>query len=267
MISTEIKLMSKMPQELLLPLWGDPRWQVAAITPYGRALLGELNTLEAADRSTPLPQLTPVLYSQVHRSGERLPFERVWQERRRRLARAAVRLLLNPAGSLRPGGAWWGQLLAAIQQLLAEPAWAWPAHVRDPSGIGPDVIDLFAAETANLCGELVTLFGPWLPPAWVAAMRQRVLVGMVEPFLAHPERYGWTAKSSNWNAVCHQGLLGAALALELESESLQNLVDLSRRHLQVFLDGFSAGGTCLEGITYWGYGFGWFALLNEQLER
>ena len=258
--------MSKMPQELLLPLWGDPRWQVAAITPYGRALLGELNTLEAADRSTPLPQLTPVLYSQVHRTGERLPFERVWQERRRRLARAAVRLLLDPATRACPGGVWWGQLLAAIQELLAEPAWAWPAHVRDPSGIGPDVIDLFAAETANLCGELVTLFGPWLPPAWVAAMRQRVVVGMVEPFLAHPERYGWTAQPSNWNAVCHQGLLGSALALGLESDSLKQLLDFSRQNLQVFLDGFSAAGSCLEGITYWEYGFGWFVLLNEQLE-
>ena len=250
----------------LLPSWGDPRWQVAASTPYGYALLGELKTLEAADSSTPLPSLTTELYSQVHRSGERLPFERVWQERRRRLARAAVRLLLDPAASPRPGGVWWGQLLGAIQELLAERAWAWPAHVRDPSGIGPDVIDLFAAETANLCGELVSLFGPWLPSALVAAMRQRVLVGMVEPFLVNPERYWWTAKPSNWNAVCHQGLLGAALALELESEPLQRLVDLSRRHLQVFLDGFSAAGSCLEGITYWGYGFGWFALLNEQLE-
>ncbi|QNI71244.1 heparinase II/III-like family protein [Cyanobium sp. NS01] len=164
------------------------------------------------------------------------------------------------------GGLWWGQLLAAIQELLAEPAWAWPAHVRDPSGIGPDVIDLFAAETANLCGELVSLFGPWLPPVWLAVMRQRVLVGMVEPFLAHPERYGWTAKPSNWNAVCHQGLVGAALALGLESDSLQRLLELSRQHLQLFLDGFSAAGSCLEGITYWEYGFGWFVLLNEQLE-
>jgi hypothetical protein len=249
-----------------LPPWGDPRWRAAGVTPYGEALWGELAALETADCSTPLPQLTPELFSQVHRTGERLPFERVWQERRRRLARAAVRLLLDPETRARPGGLWWGQLLAAIQELLAEPAWAWPAHVRDPSGIGPDVIDLFAAETANLCGELVSLFGPWLPPAWLAAMRQRVLVGMVEPFLAQPERYFWSARPSNWNAVCHQGLLGAALALGLESEPLQRLLELSRQHLQLFLGGFSAAGSCLEGITYWSYGFAWFALLNEQLE-
>lgn len=42
------------------------------------------------------------------------------------------------------------------------------------------MIDLFAAETANLCGdELVSLFGPWLQEAWLTNLRQRVLVGMV----------------------------------------------------------------------------------------
>ena len=138
--------------------------------------------------------------------------------------------------------------------------------MRDASGIDAAVIDLFAAETANLCGELVSLFGPWLPPAWLAAMQQRVVARMVQPFLADPDAFGWSHQPSNWNAVCHQGLLGAALALAPEAPWLDELVETSRRHLQLFLDGFSAQGSCLEGITYWEYGFGWFALLNEQLE-
>jgi hypothetical protein len=171
----------------------------------------------------------------------------VWQERRRRLARAAVRLLLAPGAGSKPAGVWWAQLLAATQELLAEPSWAWPAHVRDPSGIDPGVIDLFAAETANLCGELVSLFGPWLPPPWIERMRQRVLDGMVQPFLTDPAAHGWTAKPSNWNAVCHQGLVGAALALAPDAPWLQELVDTSHRHLLVFLEGFSAQGSCLEG--------------------
>jgi hypothetical protein len=233
----------------------------------GRLLAQQLHDLAAADLSTPLPGLSEELYSQMHRTGERLPFERVWQERRRRLARASVRLLLDPSPRTAPGGVWWAQLLAAIQELLAEPSWAWPAHVRDASGMDESVIDLFAAETANLCGELITLFGPWLPGAWMQAMRQRVVDGMVLPFLAAPERYSWSSKASNWNAVCHQGLIGAALALAPDAPWLQELVDSSRQRLQLFLDGFSAKGSCLEGITYWEYGFGWFALLNEQLER
>jgi hypothetical protein len=88
----------------------------------------------------------------------------------------------------------------------------------------------------------------------------------VTPFLADPTAYFWTAQPSNWNAVCHQGLVGAALALELEPQAMRHLLQLTEQHLQVFLDGFSAQGSCLEGITYWDYGFGWFVLLNEQLE-
>lgn len=215
-----------------------------------------------------MPALTPELYSQVHRTGERLPFERVYQERRRRLARSAIRLLLQPGTRPEggPTGVWWEQLLEAINALLAEPSWAWPAHVNDPSGIDRQVIDLFAAETANLCGELVSLFGPWLPAGWIGRLQHRVLEEMVEPFLQDPEAHGWTAWSNNWNAVCHQGLMGASLALGLAQERLERLLEVCRLHLERFLDGFSPAGTCLEGITYWDYGFGWFALLNEQLE-
>jgi len=259
----------------LLPPWDDPAWQRAATTAYGQSLRLQLEHLAGHDLRTPLPPLTPDLYGQVHLSGERLPFERVYQERRRRLARAAVRLLMEPSEPREPGepgqspprGVWWAQLLAAIQELLAEQSWAWPAHVRNPSGIDPAVIDLFAAETANLCGELVSLFGPWLPRPWVAAMRQRVQVGMVNPFLANPSSFWWTNHPTNWNAVCHQGLMGAALALDLEPQVVHRLLEISKQDLEIFIDGFSKGGSCLEGITYWSYGFGWYVLLNEQLER
>jgi hypothetical protein len=123
---------------------------------------------------------------------------------------------------------------------LAESSWAWPAHVRDPSGIDPSVIDLFAAETANLCGELVSLFGPWLPAAWLKAMQQRVLVGMVEPFLANPDAYGWATKPNNWNAVCHQGLVGAALAMDLEPEAPKKTGKQKARIIDMAEDGASA---------------------------
>ena len=83
------------PSTALLPLWGDSLWREASERPLGVALVAGLEALEATVLQTPLPVLTPELYSQVHRTGERLPFERVWQERRRRLARAAVRLLLD----------------------------------------------------------------------------------------------------------------------------------------------------------------------------
>ena len=137
---------------------------------------------------------------------------------------------------------WSAQLLAAIQGLLAEPSWAWPAYVRDQSGLDPSVIDLFAAGTANLCGRLATLFGPWLLRAIVAALRQQVLDEIIQLFLANPERYQWTAKPSDKNAVWHQELLSAVLTVELESEPSQRLLDLSRQHLHLFGHDFNAGG-------------------------
>ncbi|MFZ0409298.1 MAG: hypothetical protein WAM11_14485 [Cyanobium sp.] len=255
-----------------LPPWSDPAWSVAAATPIGQLLITQLKQHEAGDLETPLPQLTPELYSQVHRTGERAPFERVYTERRRRLARGVMRLLLEPGLSggravPRPNGRWWEYVLASIRSLLDEPSWAWPAHVNDPSGVDSGVIDLFAAKTAHLCASLVSVLGLWLPPAWLEEIRQRVVEGMVVPFVANPSSYGWTKKANNWNSVCHQGLLGAALVIDADTSRLEQLLEICRTHLERFLDGFTAGGSCLEGITYWEYGFGWFALLNEQLEQ
>jgi len=80
--------MNTEPHAFLLPPWGHARWHTASCTPYGLALARELAELAAVDCCS-------------------------------RLARAATRLLLMPATHPKPGGVWWGQLLAAIQDLLA----------------------------------------------------------------------------------------------------------------------------------------------------
>ncbi len=41
---------------------------------------------------------------------------------------------------------------------------------------------------------------------------------------------------------------------------------LARGSLRLFLSGFTPDGGCSEGTGYWSYGFGWFVVLNEQLE-
>jgi len=256
------RILTAAPRTPLLPPLASPAWTQAARVPMVAAWLTSLRELAATEALQPLPILDDALYAEFHRSGERLSFERLYFERRRRLARAAVCALLDPQG--RAG--WLESLIVKTRDIFSEPSWALPAHTRDASGKDRLIIDLFAAETANLMAELDTVFGEALPADLRSAIRQR-LSSMFDEYLDRPQSCFWRTASHNWNAVCHQGLLGAALALEDDPNRLARLLALAAVGLPHFLNGFTADGGTSEGPGYWGYGFGWFSVLNEQLER
>lgn len=209
----------------------------------------------------PMPSLTDALYADYARTGTRFNFERPYFERRRCFARAAISLLTeghspNP-GTIR-------SFLLKLEDIFAEVSWALPAHINHPSGQDSRTLELFGCETANLMGECFAVFSPFIPLPLQTRIRERLRQDYFENYCEND--FFWMHASHNWNAVCHQGILGAALAIEDDAELLADLFLKARTHLPVFLNGYGEDGGCSEGPTYWDYGFGWFTALNEQLE-
>ncbi len=211
-----------------------------------------------------LPALTDHLYGLFHRNGNRLRFERVYFERRRLLARAAIALLLSAAEAPRRAQLE-KSLLSKMTAIADETSWAFPAHVSAPSGKDCHQIDLFCAETANLMAELLDLFGPLIPVSLQRHVSLR-LQALFRRYRTGSRDFVWSQGESNWNAVCHQGILGAALSQEKDAERLASLLFLASKNLPYFLKGFGKDGGTAEGASYWEYGFGWFSILNQQLE-
>ncbi|MBC8009080.1 MAG: heparinase II/III family protein, partial [Burkholderiales bacterium] len=262
-----------LPAHTFVPSGLDPDL-IELFTAETMNLCGELLDLFAAiappalaaaehARSTPIPELPAALYATFHATGDRDAFEALYFARRNRLAYLALSALL----ALDPTH-WLPALWLHWQAVLDEPAWAFPAHTFVPSGLDPDLIELFAAETMNLCGELLDLFAASAPPALVAATRAR-LSHLFDVYLGDygERRWGWFQSANNWNAVCHQGVVGAALATEPDPARLAEILLRAAKNLPAFLAGFTADGGCSEGPGYWAYGFGRFAWLNEQLEH
>ncbi len=248
------------PPVPLLPPLADARWQECAQKPVTQTLLAAILPRALSEKEEPLPQLTDELASEFHRSGKRMPFEKVYFERRRRLARSVFCALLAPTSSH-----WIPAVLRDWDDIFSEESWCLSSHVTISTGRDPFVIDLFAAETANLMGELLQLF-PQAGDERRAAIRARLRDQFFLNYLDHPEKCAWISWTNNWNAVCHQGILGAALAVEDDADLLARLFHRGATHLQAFRAGFTPDGGCTEGPGYWGYGFTWFAVLNEQLE-
>ena len=259
--ATLAQLFREQPPVPLLPPLGDNRWAAAFANPALDKMLSSLVERARTEIDQPLPELTDALYRDFSKTGMRLRFENVYFERRRQLARAAVALLADPHDE-----AWTRSFLAKLADVFAEESWALPSDVKNDTGRDAREIDLFSAETANLMGECLNVFGSLVPRELQVRIRERLRRDFFENYLDHADDYGWSKGGNNWNAVCHQGLLGAALAVEDDPVLLAELCTKAAGGLPVFLDGFGADGGCSEGPVYWGYGFGWFSVLNEQLE-
>lgn len=248
-----------------LPPFGSPEWLAARDNPAVQSWLPALTALALAEADAPLPELTDELYADFFKTGDRLPFERPYFERRRRLGRAAIALVLGDSSTfarLLPS------FLRKLGEIMDEVSWSLPAHVwTEPTGKNPWMIDLFAAETANNLADILVVFAAHIPADLAARIKTRLHVQIFENYVAPKAPFTWLEITNNWNAVCHQGVLGAALAIEEDHALVARMLVLAAGRLPHFLGGYGNDGSTSEGPGYWSYGFGWFSELNAQLEH
>src|SRR5690606_36062862 len=114
---------------------------------------------------------------------------------------------------------------------------------------------LFAARTANALAEYLHVFSAVVPESLRRHIRERLRGDVFLPYLETD--FFWLENTNNSNAVCHQGILGAAFTVEDDADLLARLCLRARAVLPVFLRGFGPDGACSEGPAYWDFGFGW----------
>jgi hypothetical protein len=255
------QIMAASPPRNILPPAGSEPWAAAAQNPVIQQWMGPLRERAAAEAGQPMPALTENLYQDFYKTGARINFETAYFERRRRLARAAICALLEPDDQR-----WMDSTHAMVHEILEEFSWALPAHINTLSGKDPMHIDIFAGETANLMAHLVDLLGASLGGYLVEKIKARLHSQFFENYVNRHDDFFWMLSSGNWNAICHQGVVGPALTLETDAQLLGRMLFFMKRYLPIFLSGYGEDGGCSEGPAYWQYGFGWFCALNEQLE-
>lgn len=248
-----------------LPPLGDAAWTAARETPAVSAWIAPLVARAEAELAEPMPLLSDELYADFFKTGNRLPFERPYFERRRRLGRAAMAVLLGDEAErvrLIPS------FLRKLGEIMDETSWTLPAHVwTEPTGKDPLTIDLFSAECANNFADLLVVFSALIPGGLARRIRNRLRTQFFENYANRQPPFHWATLPMNWNAVCHQGVLGAALAIEEDHALVARMLARAARGLPHYLTGFGADGSTSEGPGYWSYGFGWFSELNARLEH
>lgn len=239
--------------------WG--RW---ADSKPGVALIAEAK----AKAAEPVPVLTEALYNEFKRSGGRDTFEKPFAARTERLGLFVYAEGLVDDGSRLP------LIETELAAILDEPSWAVPADTADLSdwASGRTRVDLAASARAWSLATVDWLLGDRLRPETRARIRrevrERVLNPCLERIRARDRRdFWWMTATNNWNAVCHAGLIGAALLLDDDRSERAELVAAFEADTAYFIDGYTDDGFCEEGLSYWVYGFGHYVMGTEAIRR
>lgn len=243
----------------------DMRQQIRAADHLQTFLCG-MRIEAARAQETPLEPLSFSLFRLFETTGERADFERVYFDRRRRLAGLVLTSVVDHTSD------YLTTLSDLIWEICNEYTWALPAHlpigvvqVRENRLPPEQVVDLFAAHTAHMLAETVSLLGPQMPDF----LRYRVCVEverrLFKPIFSDPHHFWWESALMNWASVCGGCTGMAAMILVEDRERLAGMIDRIVRTMECFFDGFGADGGCPEGISYWVYGFGFFVYFAEML--
>jgi hypothetical protein len=224
--------------------------------------------LAVKEAATPLPAQPDSLYLEFSRDGNRDHFQKVASSRRDRIAVFAL------AECLEDRGRFIAPLERTITAFCAERTWVLPAHdSRLESFYGrTQDIDL---DTAMYAAELATanyLLGDRLSPGTRKLVHDNLERRVFAPYRAavngdRPE-FWWMNGGNNWDAVCLGGVTGAALATYDSPLERAWYIAAAEKYIGSYLaGGFTPDGYCVEGLGYWNYGFGHFALLSENIRE
>ncbi len=231
-----------------------------------------LDVVEKAAREalgTPLPDLPWSKFRLFRDTGDRATFEKPFFDRRVRLANLLAAIL----GGRDTDGALLAALEDAMWETCNEFTWSIPAHLwragprerrmRDER----HMLDLFSAETGFYLAEALHFLGDRLDPDVVSRVRAEIRDRVLDSYLGPYETPWWADGRNNWAAVCAGSIGAAFLYEERDPARLRAALVPVVGTLEAFIDSFPEDGACEEGVGYWHYGFGHFALFAELLRE
>jgi hypothetical protein len=227
-----------------------------------------LEILAAADDYLKTKEIQPLDfrgYTAYLANGNRLQFENDYFERRRQLAVMGLACRLAPANQ-----AYQDFLEEVIWAVCNEYTWALPAHlpIKNQQFTKESVatIDLFAAETSATLSEIQQFMRAKFP----AVINNRIILE-INRRIFNPlkeKTWGWETKDNNWSAVI-AGSIGITAIIQLQKRPVEQQAIIKRLDIAMnsFLASYAADGACVEGVSYWAYGFGYYAYYAEMLAR
>lgn len=130
-----------------------------------------------------------------------------------------------------------------------------------------ECLDLLATETAFTFAEIDAVLGDRLSGFIRKKMKEAALSRVIRSFANKAYYHWWEFCNHNWAAVCGCSVAGAAMYYLDDDEELIEILERVLKTMERFLAGYKADGVCVEGVSYWKYGFSYFVFFCELLRQ
>lgn len=226
-------------------------------------------TLEIAEKQSkrPIPEQPDSLFLDFSRTGDRGRFQNVAKERRARLDHMVVAECVENNQRFMPA------IDDLVVELCKERTWVLPAH--DPKLInfsGTKItIDLASSAMGWKMALVDHLVGEELKPETRELLRDTIKKFVLVPFadMVAGKRLPdwWFEMTNNWNSVCFAGVVATVLLQVEDATARAEAIAAAEKYSQFFLSSFTPDGYCSEGMGYWNYGYGHYAMLTELVRK
>jgi hypothetical protein len=193
-------------------------------------------------------------------TGDRDTYQRPYFKRRGALNAAAILSLIYPEEEK-----YFVKLQDTIFDICSEYTWCLPAHLGHTDGkSASEIVDLFAAETGFSLAEIYIVHEKRLDDFIKRIIRENIERRIIKPTFERPDGWWWEHMNNNWLSVC-AGSVGCTTML-LYPEAFRQLKPRFDSAMERYIDSFLGEGMCLEGCSYWDYGFGFFTVYADMLK-
>ena len=191
---------------------------------------------------------------ECHKTCVRTNFDARYFSRRTWLATTAMLALIYPEEEK-----YIKELHELIWATCDEYSWALTAHTNGTIEVDTTQVDLDNSETGLWLAEIRDVFGDRLEPL----IRERIAYEVNRRVFVNYQngKFWWEAGENNWAAVCG-GSVACAL-MYLNPELFEELKPRLLKTLNAFINTFPDDGTCLEGPSYCGYGYGIYIIFAD----
>lgn len=157
-------------------------------------------------------------------------------------------------------------LVDVMWQICDMETWASNAHVKEEASVleRRRFLELVSCGIGYKMAEALYYVGDKFPELAYRRIKEEIRFRIVDCFLEKTGEndYWWYTASNNWSAVCISMVFGTFLYVA-DEEEIEAVLPRCLKTAQCFIDGMPDDGCCLEGNSYWNYGFSHYCVFAE----
>lgn len=154
-----------------------------------------------------------------------------------------------------------------LYDIMGQETWVFPRNYSKKNCGG--LIELATALYSHALSQSVYMLDDKLPESVrrdvLKELYTRAFNPLMGTFEGKNKDHGWLTSAYNWNPVCLEGVVCAAMEMIPDRMERAKFVYIGEKYVSNYMEGFKDDGYCTEGVSYYNFGMTHYIVLREKL--